>query len=160
MTFLASFDFTVWIALPLERVGRDHLDDLGDLHHVKQRGNARHHILEARGRGRNERVIVRRQRDDQRGEGFGEIVLVGGPFGDQHFLHALQFRGCLRRGLGARAATCDQHMHVAAELGGRCQRLVGHVLQGFVVVFGNQQRRHIREPRLRSSAWTRARRRP
>src|SRR5215475_6860103 len=34
-------------------------------------------------------------------------------------------------------------MHIGAELFGSRQRLVGDVLQGFVVVFGNQQRRHL-----------------
>ena len=157
---LHGLDRVAGIDRPLEGVGRDHLDDLGDLHHVEQRGDARHHVLEARGRGRDEGVVVRRQRHDQRSQRLGEIVLVSRAFGEQHFLDALQLRGGFGRGLGALAAAGDQHMHVAAELACRRQRLVGHVLEGFVVVFGNQQRRHVRGPRLRSSASTPARRRP
>ena len=157
---LHGLDRVAGIDRPLEGVGRDHLDDLGDLHDVEQGCDARHHVLEARGRGRDDGVIGRRQRHDQRGERLGKIVLVGRAFGDQHLLHAGELGGGFGRGLGALAAAGDQHMHVAAELGRCGQRLVGDVLQGFVVVFGNQQRRHLREPRLRSSAWRPARRRP
>ena len=35
----------------LESVGRDHFDDVGNLHHVEQRGDARHEILAGRGGG-------------------------------------------------------------------------------------------------------------
>ena len=157
---LHGLDRVAGIDRPLEGVGRDDLDDLRDLHHVEQRRDTRHHVLEARGRGRDDRVIGRRQRHDQRGQRLGEIVHVSVTLGNQHLLHALQLRRCVRRGPGALAAAGDQHMHVAAELLCRRQRLVGDVLQGLVVVFGNQQCRHLREPRLRSSASRPTRRRP
>ena len=137
-------DRVAGIDRPLERVGRNHLDDLGHLHHVEQGCDARHHVLEARGRGRDEGVIGRRQRHDQRGQRLGEIMGIGGVVGEQHLLDA----GELGRGIGRRLGVFagDQHMHVGAECGGRRQRLVGGVLDRRVIVFGNQQRRHQRTP--------------
>src|SRR6185437_16739551 len=73
----------------------------------------------------------------------GEVVLVSSALGDEHFLHARELGCGLGRLLGALAAAGNQHMHVGAELFRSRQRLVGDVLQGFVVVFGNQQRRHV-----------------
>ncbi len=61
---------------PLERVGRNHLDDLGHLHHVEKCCDARHHVLEARGRGRDEGVIAGSQCHDQRGQRLGEVVRI------------------------------------------------------------------------------------
>ena len=143
---LHGLDGVAGIDRPLEGVGGDHLDDLGHLHDVEQRGDARHHVLEARGRGRDERVIGRRQRHDQRSQRLGEVVGVSFALGDQHLLDAGEPGRGLGRRLGALAAAGDQHMHVAAQLGRGGQRLVGGVLQGVVVVFGNQQRRHQSTP--------------
>ena len=42
----------------------------------------------------------------------------------------------------------DQHVHVAAERLGGGQRLVGGVLERFVVVFGDEKRGHLEYPRL------------
>ena len=69
---------------PLEGVGRDHLDDVGDLHDVEQRRDARHDVLAGRGRRRDDRVIGPAQRDDQRRERLGQRMLVGGAVGEQH----------------------------------------------------------------------------
>ena len=143
---LHGLDRVAGIDRPLERIGRDHLDDLGHLHHVEQGGDARHHVLEARGRGRDEGVIGRRQRHDQRGQRLGEVVGIGIALGDQHLGDAGELRRRFGRSLGALAATGDQHVNLGTQLGGRGQRLVGGVLEGLVVVFGNQQRGHQRTP--------------
>ena len=72
--------------------GDDHLDDVGDLHHVEQRGDARHDVLAGRGRRRDERVVGAGQRHDQRRQRLGELVLVGGAVGEQHLLDARELR--------------------------------------------------------------------
>ena len=46
---LHGLDGVAGVDRPLEGVGRHHLDDVGDLHHVEQGGDARHEVL-ARGR--------------------------------------------------------------------------------------------------------------
>ncbi|MGY4298765.1 hypothetical protein ACVWXN_006860 [Bradyrhizobium sp. i1.4.4] len=143
---LHRLDGVAGIDRTLIGVGRDHLGDLRDLHHVEQGCHARHHVLEARGRGRDDRVIGRGQRDDQRGQRLGQIVRVRLAFGDQHLGNTSELRGRLGRSLGALPAAGDQHMDVAAELGRRGQRFVGGVLEDFVFVFGNQQRRHQSTP--------------
>ena len=75
-----------------ERVGRDHLDDVGDLHHVEQRGDARHDVLAGGGGRRDERVVGAGERDDQRGERLGEAVLERVGFGEQHLGDAGELR--------------------------------------------------------------------
>src|SRR5438045_802238 len=60
-------------------------------------------------------------------------------------LDASELGGGIGGSLGA-GTTCDQHMHVAAELAGGGQRLVGGVLEVTCFVFGNQQRSHQRTP--------------
>ena len=122
---LHGLDRVAGIDRPLERIGRNHLDDFGDLHHVEQRRDARHHVLEARGRGRDERVIARRQRHDQRGQRLGEIVRIGRAFGEQHLRDALQVSPRLRPPPLAPSAAGDEHMDRGAEFGSRGQRLVG-----------------------------------
>ena len=111
-----GLDRVAGIDRPLEGVGRNHLDDFRHLHDVEQRRDARHHVLEARGRGRDEGVIGGRQRHDQRGQRLGEVVRIGVAFGEQHLLDAGELGGGFGRGLGALAATGDQHMDVGAEL--------------------------------------------
>ena len=125
---------------PLERVGRDHLDDVGDLHHVEQRGDARHEVLAGGGRRRDDRVVGRRQRHDQRRQRLGQHVLVGRVVGEQHLGDAVELRGRFRD--GARALARDQHMHRLAQRLGGGERLVGRVLERLVVVLGDQKRRH------------------
>src|SRR6202045_2827551 len=53
-----GLDRVAGIDRPLEGVGRNHLDDFRHLHDVEQGGDARHHVLEARGGGRDEGVIA------------------------------------------------------------------------------------------------------
>ena len=58
----------------------------------------------------------------------------------EHLLHALE-RGRLgRRGL--RVLAGHQHMHVRAELACGGQRLAGGVLQGLIVVLGDEEDGH------------------
>ena len=73
-------------------------------------------------------------------ERLGQIMRIGRAVGEQDFLDAGKFRGCLSGGLGVFAG--NQHMHVAAERSCRGQCLVGGVLDRCVVVFGNQKRGH------------------
>ena len=81
----------------LEGVGRDHLDDVGNLHDVEQRGDPRHEVLGVGGRRRDDRVVARRQRDDERRRRLGEHVLVSAAFGDQHLADARRAWRRLRR---------------------------------------------------------------
>jgi hypothetical protein len=68
---LDRLDGVAGVDRPLEGVGRDDLDDFGDLHHVEERGDARHHGLAGGGRRRDERVVGAGKADDERGEGSG-----------------------------------------------------------------------------------------
>ena len=129
---------------PLEGVGRDHLDDVGDLHHVEQRGDARHEVLAGGGRRRHDRVVGRRQRDHERRQRLRQHVLVGRVVGEEHLRDAVELRR--RFGDGARALARHQHMHGLAERLGGGERLVGGVLERLVVVLGDEKRRHQMTP--------------
>ena len=142
MTFLAScrlhrLDRVAGIDRPLERIGRDHFDDVGNLHHVEQRGDARHEILAGGGRRRDDRVVCAGERDDQRGQRLGEHVLVSGGVGEQHLVDAVELGGRL----GDRAAplpatsTCTSPPSALR----RGERLVGGVLECLVVVLGDAE---------------------
>ena len=125
---------------PLEGVGRDHLDDVGDLHDVEQRGDARHEILAGGGRRRDDRVVGRRERDDQRRQRLRQHVLVGRR---RRRAAPSRRRRAWRRPRRRRGALAgDQHMHSAAERLGGGQRLVGGVLERLVVVLGDEKRGH------------------
>ena len=143
---LHGLDGIAGIDRPLERVGRDHLDDFGNLHDVEQRGDARHDVLAVRRRRRDDRVIAAGERDDQRGERLGEHVLVEGGVGEQHLLDAVELGGGIRHRLAVLAG--DQHMHVAAERLGRGERLGGRVLERLVIVLGDEKRGHLEHPRF------------
>ena len=141
---LHGLDRVAGIDRPLERVGRHHLDDVGDLHHVEQRRDARHDVLAGRGRGRDDRVVGPGERDDQRRQRLGQRVLVGRRLGEQHLVDAVELGGRVRDRL--RALAGDQHMHVAAHRLRGGQRLGGRVLQRLVVVLGDQERGHQSTP--------------
>ena len=143
---LHGLDRVAGIDRPLERVGRHHLGDVGDLHHVEQSRDARHDVLRRRGRRRNDRIVGAGKRDDQRRERLGERMLVSGRIGKQHLGDALELRG--RVGDALRAGARDQHMHVAAHLLCGGERLVGRVLERLVVVLGEQERCHLENSRL------------
>ena len=71
-------------------------------------------------------------------------MLVRRGVGQQHLLHAIELGG----GIGGRFAILagDQNMHVAAERLGGGERLVGGVLERFVVVLGDEKRGHQSTP--------------
>ena len=111
-------DGVAGIDRPLEGVGADYLDDLGDLVDVEQRGHARQDVL-AVGGGRGQHVAVTaalllHQLHDQRRDVFRQLVGIGGAVGDQYLGHA----GDLGGGFGHRAAalTGNQQMDVATDL--------------------------------------------
>ncbi len=122
-----GLDGVAGIDRPLERIGRHHFDDVGDLHDIEQRGDARHDVLSGRGRRRHDGFVRRRERDDQRRGRLGQHVLVSGRVREQNLFHAVE----LGRGLSDRFAivTGDQNVHVGAERLGRGQRLVGRILE-------------------------------
>ena len=65
---------------------------------------------------------------------------IGVALGEQHLAHAVELGRRLGRAPGVLAG--DEHMHLAAQRLRCRQRLGGGVLEGLIVVFGNQQRRH------------------
>src|SRR5262249_8458517 len=126
---------------PLERIWREHFDDVGDLHDVEQRRHPRHDVLAGGGGRRNDRVVARRKRGDQGGHRLGHHVLIGGGICNPHLLHAVEFGGSL--GHRAAGGAGDQHMHGLPERLGGGQCLVSCVLEGGVVVLGEQKRGHV-----------------
>ena len=126
---------------PLEGVGGDHLDDVGDLHDIEQRRHPGHEVLRIGGRRRDDGVVARRQRDDERRHRLGQHVLVGRILRDQHLGNA----GELRRSLGRRTAILagDENVDLGADCRGCGQRLGGRVLEALVVVLGNEEDRHL-----------------
>ena len=149
MTLIFSFERTclqrvAGIDQPLERVGRDHLDDVGDLHHVEQRRDPRHEILAGGGRRRDDRVIAACERHDQRRQRLRQNVRIRLAVGQQHLGDAIE----LGRRFGDRARTLarHQHMHVGAERFGGGERLVGGILERLVVVLGDEECCHDRTP--------------
>ena len=137
---LHRLDGVAGIDRPLERVGGDDLDDLGDLHDVEQRGHARHDVLAGGRRRRDDRVVGAGKLHDEGGQRFGQAVFQFVGIGQQHLGRALQLRGGIGRGLGALAG--DQHMHVRADLQRGAQRLRRLVGQALIVVFGDEENCH------------------
>ena len=133
-------DRVAGIDRPLEGVGRHHLDDVGDLHDVEQRGDARHHVLAVGGGGRDDRVVGAGERNDERGQRLRQHVLVRRAVGEQHLVDAVELGGGIGRAFAVLAG--DEDVHVAAERLGGGQRLVGGVLERLVVVLGEQERGH------------------
>ena len=78
---------------------------------------------------------------DERGHRFGQHVLVGGAVGEQNLVHTLELGGGF--GDGTTSLARDQHVHVGAQCLRRGQRLVGGVLEGLVVVLGQEERGHV-----------------
>ena len=79
---LHRLDGVAGIDRPLEGVGRHDRGDVGDLHHVEERGDARHDVLAGGGRRRDQRVVAVGERDDQRRQRFGEMVGEAVGIGD------------------------------------------------------------------------------
>ena len=91
-------------------------------------------VLGARGRGRDDRVIARSERDDQRGERLGQRMGVDRVVGDPHLGDAGELRG--RLGRRADVVAGDEDVDRLPDLERRGQRPRGHVAQ-------------VRRPRLR-----------
>jgi hypothetical protein len=90
-----------------EGVGGFDGDDVGDLGHVEQRGDAGQHVL-AEGGGGGQHVAVAAgldEADQQRGEVLGALLGVGGGVGHLHLGHAGQLGGGLGGGGAAAPAT-------------------------------------------------------
>ena len=87
---LDRLDRVAGIDRTLERVGRDDLDDLRNLHHVEECRDARHDVLAGRGRGGHDRRITAGQRDDQRRQRFGQLMRVSRIVRHQHFFDAVE----------------------------------------------------------------------
>ncbi|MCY1235039.1 hypothetical protein D9M72_476430 [compost metagenome] len=125
----------------LERVGGLHADDVGDLGHVELGGHARRHVL-ARGGGREQDVAVAGGHGQHLGRDvFRQAVGQLRGVGQQHLGHARGGGGLV--GHGARIGAGDQHVHVASDLGGGGDGVQGCALELGVIVFGNNQRRHV-----------------
>ena len=118
---LHRLDGVAGIDRPLEGVGRDDLDDFGDLRDVEQGCDARQDVLADRGGGRDDRVVAAGERDDQRCQRLGQIVGKIVALGEQHLGDAGELGGGVGGSLGALAG--DQHMDVAADLGGAVSAL-------------------------------------
>jgi hypothetical protein len=82
-----------------EGVGALDRENIGQLHHVEQSGDARRDILAGGGGGDEEGVVTRHQFGDERRDILGEAVGVGRIVGDVDLADA----GDLRSGLGDRA---------------------------------------------------------
>src|SRR5205807_9406406 len=80
------------------------------------------------------------------GQRLGEIVRVGVAIGDQHLLDTGEFGRSLGCFPGTAATAGYQHVHLAAQLARGGQRLVGRVLEVFMLVLGNQKRGDHRIP--------------
>ena len=145
-TFFASVACTVCsgvagIDRPLEGVGRDDLDHLGDLHHVEERRNPRQHVLAGRGRRRDDRVVAAGERDDQRRGRLGEPLRERVALGEQHLAHALEPRGRLGGGAGGLAG--DEDVDLAADPRRGAQRPGGLIGERGVVVLGEEKDGHV-----------------
>ena len=128
----------------LERVGIDHARDVGQHHHVQQRGHAGQHVLGVGGGGRHDVIVIACQRHDQVGGRFRQAMTQRGVFGDQHLGHAVDCRGFFR-GIGGGCAGA-QNRHVAQGLG-RGDRLCGRVHRQFTIVdFGKKKNSHHTAP--------------
>ena len=125
----------------LERVGAVDRDDFGNLRHVELGGDARHVVLAVGRGGREDRVVVRGERQDQRLHRLGNHLGIERVVGKKHLLHAGELGG--GRGDGVGTLTRNQHMHRPADLRGGGHDLGGRVLESLVVVFGNNERGHL-----------------
>ena len=95
---LDRLDRVARVDRPLERLRADDLDDVGDLHHVEERRGARQtHSWRTGVEAREDRVIARRERDDQRRQRLGEAVRVSGRLGDADLGDAGELGCGLRR---------------------------------------------------------------
>ncbi len=125
---------------PLERLWPDDLGDVGHLHHVEERSDARQNVLGARGRGRDNGVVAVAQRHDQRRQRLGERVGVKRIVRHPHFGHARKLGG--RFGGCAHPLPGNQNLDGLADLSGGGQRPRGEVAQLPAHDFRDNKNRH------------------
>src|SRR5690606_31052234 len=141
----------------LEGVGAFHGDDLGDLVDIQQGSDARQ-VVRAVGAGRGQDgAVAVADLGDQQGDVLRQQVGVGGVVGPQHLGDTGDPGGGV--GHGATTGTGHQHLDVATDGLGSSHGVQGGGVQLGIVVFGNNQNRHVRSPWLRSSVCRAARQR-
>ena len=125
-----------------EGVGGFDADDVGNLRHVQQCGNARQHVFaEAAGGGQHMAVAAALDDiDQQRGKVFGAGFCVGGGIRKLYLADAGQLGGGCGRTAAGRAR--DQHVDVCAEFACGGNGVEGGGLEAGVVVFGNDEDGH------------------
>jgi hypothetical protein len=117
---LDGLDRVAGVDRPLEGLHAHDLDDVGDLHHVEERRDPRHDVLGVRCRRRDDRVIGRRELDDQRRERLSERMRVSRVVRQQHLADAGKLGRRLRR--ASHALTGDERVDRLADLERRGQR--------------------------------------
>src|SRR5262249_22025734 len=90
-------------------------------------------------------------RMDERRRRLGQHVLVTGRIGEQNLVHAVELRSGL--GDGATVLAGNQYMYFRPERFSGAQRLGGRVLEGFVVVLGNEEGGHGNGAIMSASSW-------
>ena len=73
-------------------------------------------------------------------------MLVGSGICQQYFCHSLKLGGRVSYCLAILA--CDEHVNITADRFRGGERLVGCILERFVVVLGDEKRGHLEHPRL------------
>ena len=133
---LHRLDRVAGVDRPLERIRRDDLGDVRELHDVEQRGDAGHDVLRRGGRGGDDGLVAGRQGHEQRGQRLGQLVRLRGIVRCQHLLDAVERGGLLGRLVDALAG--HQHMDRRAEGRGGGQGLRGDVGEGAGLDFGEE----------------------
>ena len=112
---------------------------------IERGGDARRDVLAARRRRRDEGVVVRHQRGDERCDILRERIAIGGIVGEQHLGDARDLRGGVGDGLRTRPG--DEDMHLSPQLPGGGDGGERRVLEDGVVVLGENQAAHAIAPR-------------
>ncbi len=137
---LDRLDRVAGVDRPLEGFRAEDLGDVGDLHHVEEGRGARGDVFRARGRRRDNGVIARRERDDERGGRLGQRMGVVAVVGDAHLGDARELRG--RLGRRGDVVAGDENVDRPPDLERRGQRPRGHIAQGAACDFGQKKGRH------------------
>ena len=137
---LDRLDGVAGINRPLESLGPENPGDVGDLHHVEEGRDPRSDVLRVRGRQRDDRVIGRGERDDERGCRLGERMGVEKIVGDAHPGDARELRG--RLGRRADVVADDQNVDRLPDLEGGGEGARGQIAQGAARDLGQKKGRH------------------
>ncbi len=129
---------------PHEGICRHYFDDVGNLRHIQQCGDARSDVL-AGGVGRKQDVAVAAcMGDDDRRQRLGELVLVGGTVDVQH-LGDTDNLPCGHGG-GARIAAGHQHVHIGVDGGSSRHGIKNDGNDCRIVVIGDDENSHQMTP--------------